>query len=324
MALSVHAGGTFRNVSNVHTRVGGTWRKATQVWVRVGGVWKQVWTGQGFKVVANMNTPRTDHYVQSVGNYVYAIGGYSGAISVGYESYRNERFDPRTNTWSYMADMTSRKCNGASFVLNNEIYIQGGNGDYWIGAVYNPSTNTYRSYQATRNGESQYSGAVGSFGYTAGGLDGGVYTYTYQYNPATNSSSQMASMPTAMAYGASAVAYNSLFTLGGNNGSKWVNWVYQFTPDTNTWTQKANAPFANERPCAWTYNSKIYVYSLWNQLHIFDPAANTWVTSGDVSPGGQSLYRTKAAVIGNKAYIPGGINANNGSFSGQTLEYTMS
>ncbi|MGW8823637.1 Kelch repeat-containing protein [Paenibacillus lautus] len=324
MALSVHVGGTFRNVSNLHTRVGGTWRKATQVWVRVGGVWKQVWTGQGFKVLANMNTTHVWGYVNSVGNYVYTIGGFAGAIADGYESKRNERYDPFTNTWSFMADMPYRKVNGASFVINNEIYMQGGNADYYVGVVYSPTTNTYRNYQATVSGESQFSGTIGSFGYTAGGLDGALYTYTFQYNPATNSSTRMANMPNAMAYGASAVVNNSLYTIGGmTSGDRWTNNVYQFTPSTNTWMQKANALFANERPCAWTYNNKIYVYRLWNQLDVYDPVTNSWVTSPDVSPSGQSIYGTKAAVVGNKAYIPGGVNANNGTFSYQTLEYTM-
>lgn len=324
MALSVRAGGTFRNVSSVHTRVGGTWRKATQVWVRIGGVWKQVWTGQGFKVVANMNTTHVWGYVNSVGNYVYTIGGFAGAIADGYESKRNERYDPTTNTWSFMADMFYRKVNGASFVINNEIYMQGGNADYHIGVIYSPTTNTYRSYQATASGESQFSGTIGSFGYTAGGFDRYLYMNTYQYNPATNSSTIMASMPNPIAYGASAVVSNSLYTIGGmTTENRWTNYVYQFTPSTNTWTQKANALFANERPCAWSYNNKVYVYRLWNQLDVYDPVTNTWVSSPDISPSGQSIYGTKAAVVGNKAYIPGGVNANNGSFSYQTLEYTM-
>ncbi|MGM1023561.1 MAG: Kelch repeat-containing protein [Bacillota bacterium] len=324
MPISVNVGGGYRIASNIHTRVNGTWRKASQVWIRINGVWKQVWTMTGFKIKANMNTPRAWHYVESVGNYVYAIGGYSGAMADGYESKDNERYDTTTNTWSYMANMTYRKLNGASFVLNNEIYMQGGNADYYQGVIYNPANNTYREYKPTVSGEAQFSGAIGSYGYTAGGFDRGPYTSTFQYNPATNYSSSMQGMPTALATGASAVVNDSLYTIGGRDRSGvWTTYVYRFTPSSNTWVQMASTPTANERPCAWVIGGKIYLYRLSNQLDVYDPGANTWRTTGDGSLSGQAIYGTKAAVVGSKAYIPGGLNANNGVISNQLLEYTV-
>ncbi len=324
MSLSVNVSGAWKNASAVHTRVNGTWRKVTQVWVRVNGSWKQVWSGSGFRVVANLNGPRIWHYTEAAYGYVYVIGGYSSVMDYGYENTTTERYDPATNTWAYMANNPYRKVNGCSFVIDNKIYVQGGNGQYYQGVIYNPATNTYGEYKQTRAGESQFSGAINGYGYTAGGLDGFVYNNTYQYNPTTNTSTLMAAMPTALAYGASAAVFNSLFTFGGMDiNGNWTNLVYQYTPSNNTWTQKASAPSADQRPCAWSFNNKIYLYRLWNQLDIFDPATNTWVTSADRSPSGQSIYGTKAAVVGNKAYIPGGMNANNGSFSNQTLEYTM-
>lgn len=325
MSLSVRVGGSWRNASDVHTRVGGAWKKATKVWVRVNGSWKEIWSGSGFKVLANMSTARCDHHVQAVGNYIYTVGGFTGSVAPGYETKRTERYDPATNTWAYMADTNARKVNGTSFVINNEIYIQGGNGDYSTGLVYTPSTNTYRYFNQTRSGESQFSGGIGSFGYVAGGYDGGFLSLTYMYNPGTDSRTKMADIPIPLGYGGSAVAYDNLYTVGGQTTNYTVvTAAYQFDPRLNVWTAKASAPVSNSTsPSVWAYKNIIYAYFVWDVLWLFDPWNNVWVQSGDKASNGTAIYRAGAAVVGGKAYIPGGLNANDGVISGQTLEYTM-
>jgi hypothetical protein len=77
--------------------------------------------------------------------------------------------------------------------------------------------------------------------YAIGGYSGGVGINTVEkYNPATNTWTTVAPMPTARAGLAAAVdSSGNIYAIGGTNGGSPQNTVEKYNPSTNTWSSAA-------------------------------------------------------------------------------------
>ncbi|XP_076065534.1 kelch-like protein 24 isoform X2 [Oratosquilla oratoria] len=94
--------------------------------------------------LAPMESPRSELGLATLDGHIYAVGGWSGTCRLN----TVEKYDPRSNSWSSVADMNLAitspavvACQGKLFVAGGAI-LEDGDGIDWA-QVYNPHTNTW-------------------------------------------------------------------------------------------------------------------------------------------------------------------------------------
>jgi N-acetylneuraminic acid mutarotase len=184
-------------------------------------------------------------------------GFYRGAAVVDGKIYLvgsniTTEYDSETNTWTVKAPPPIPNYWGTVVACQNKIYLIGGNASKPT-QVYDPATDTWEnrtSIPTTRS--SLQANVVDDKIYVIGGqkLAGlGVINPSSAndvYDPATDSWSQMAPIPTPVMGYASAVLDNKIYIIsGGHNGGpdyKPINQVQIFDPETNQWTNGTSIP----------------------------------------------------------------------------------
>jgi N-acetylneuraminic acid mutarotase len=140
--------------------------------------------------------------------------------------------------------------------------------------------------------------------YAIGGASGdGFLSNNEEYDPATNSWTSKASIPTARSAFGIAVYQNKIYCLGGyvKGGATGVNEVYD--PATDTWETKKAVPTPTLNIRANVVDGKFYLIGggpngTLNQG--YDPANDTWFTKASV-PTAVSSYAS--AVVENRIYV---------------------
>jgi len=192
-----------------------------------------------WSTVAPMPTARHHLAAATVNGKIYAIGGCSGFDPVN----TVEVYDPATNSWSTGAPMPTARCSLAAASVNGKIYAIGGA----PGIPLPVKRETYA---------------------IAGGLEATVEVY----DPATNSWSTAAPMPTARKDLAAVTIKGKIYAIGGEaagpplkvKGKIYttmgaaVNTVEVYDPATNTWTTAAHMPSARASFAAATVNDTLY------------------------------------------------------------------
>jgi N-acetylneuraminic acid mutarotase len=197
----------------------------------------------------SMPTPRTGFAMAVYGDKIYAIGGTVGNGYVG----NNEVYDPVTNTWTTKASMPTPRADLSANVVNDKMYLIGGK---------------------------RYSGQDPFYKET---------DINECYNPATDSWSTKASLPTATQGYASAVVDNKIYVIGGSK-----------TPISSG------------------------ISNIINNNQVYDSQTDQWTNAAPISS--LSSYGAAAATEGYLApraiYYVGGFTG--GEFSDQTKIYTLS
>jgi len=194
-------------------------------------------------------------------------GFYRGAAVVDGKIYFigsniTAQYDPETNTWTAKAPPPIPNYWGTVVACQNKIYVIGGNASEPT-QVYDPVTDTWEnrtSIPTTR--DALQANVVDGKIYVIGGqqLAGlGVINPSSAndvYDPATDSWSQMAPIPTPVMGYASAVLDNKIYIIsGGHTGGpdyKPIDQVQIFDPETNQWTNGTSIPtsVAHSGACA--------------------------------------------------------------------------
>lgn len=281
-------------------------------------------------VLITISCSKSSTSTDTSGNWVnrFQIGGWprtgaaafvigdTGYIATGYNASNDSclsdlwQFDPVKNNWTQKAYLpATARHSGVGFAIGKKGYVSTG---------YNPKT-TPQNFQDT-----------------------------WEYNPATNSWAQKASLPdiqgpgTGARYDAVAFAIGNYGYVGtGYNGS-WLKDFWQLDPVANTWTAITNIP-GNKRSgsTAFVYNNIAYVLLGSNngsELHDFwkfDPSTKAWTQLRDIANTSSDNYdddytdivrdHAVSFVMPNnpnngtwKAYITCG---QNGSLTNKTWEY---
>jgi N-acetylneuraminic acid mutarotase len=185
---------------------------------------------------APMPTARAGLAVGVVNGVLYAVGGMNTAIMATVEAY-----DPATNRWTTKAPMPTARLAPAVGVVNGVLYAVGGSGpDSSLATVeaYDPATNlwtakTLMPAARDRLGIGVVNGvlyAVGGF-YAVGVFNGYKILATVEtYDPATNTWTAKAAMPTPRDLLAVGVVNGVLYAVGGENGSVNFASVEAYTP----------------------------------------------------------------------------------------------
>ena len=116
--------------------------------------------------VAKMSTRRFSPGMAVLNDKIYVAGGFGdlGHGSVCGVALRTvECFDPRTHTWSYVADMNIARYCHALVSCHGKLFAIGGrdvDGSYFENAeVYDPNTDTWTELHQKLEGKVAYTGA---------------------------------------------------------------------------------------------------------------------------------------------------------------------
>jgi RNA polymerase sigma factor (sigma-70 family) len=169
---------------------------------------------------ADMPTPRAFLSASAVDGKIYAIGGVTSWAGP-YLSIVEE-YDPVMDTWTRKSDMPTPRGGLSTSVVNGKIYAIGG------------------SHQ--RNGPIDYTGL----------------STVEEYNPATDTWTKKADMPTARLCPAASAVNGKVHIIGGANREKSFPTVEEYDPTTDTWAKEADMPTARCTLSTSIANGRIY------------------------------------------------------------------
>jgi hypothetical protein len=180
------------------------------------------------------------------------------------------------NSWTSKAPMHVARAGLGVAVVNGKIYAIGGS--------------TRSGGGGTRSGPLPYTG--------------GVVGTNEEYDPAADTWTFKAPMPTSRVGFATAVYQNKIYCIRDE-----TNEVYD--PATDTWETKTPMPTPRSYITANVVSDKIYVIggdSNGTLNEVYDPTTDTWTTK---APMPTASYAYASAVVENKIYIIGGMFASN-------------
>jgi N-acetylneuraminic acid mutarotase len=263
---------------------------------------------------------------------IYVFGG----VGCGTVLSSVERYDPATQTWTFLNPMPGAKAwQSAATASNGLIYLFGGSTDstpstdVW---AYNPSTDTWNtSLPPMPMAERDTVAVTGKDGLIY--LFGGYWNYnTVQaFNPSTNTWQIKSPMPTGRWAAAGGLGRDgNIYIVGGGYPGQPDYGVYNtlemYNPKTDTWTTKSPMPTArNYLAAAFGRDGKLYaiggeVYGsgrtgiVYDKIESYDPVTDTWLSLRGIGVGITEL----SAVTNRKGdiHIVGGetLGAVNSSF----------
>jgi thiol-disulfide isomerase/thioredoxin len=150
-------------------------------------------------------------------------------------------------------------------------------------------------------------------------------TKAYKYDIASDTWSAIASLPGNRALPSVQAANGKIYIIGGYSATSPFtsqSTCYEYDPTANTYTAKAKVPTAVFGAGSFVYNNRIYLLgggttafaTSVTTIQIFDPVANTWVTSPSTLPVG--LWQHGVTVAGDSVMVIGGVTYPAGSFTG--------
>ena len=135
-----------------------------------------------------------------------------------------------------------------------------------------------------------------------------------EYDPATNTWTYKAPMPTQRYGFAIAVYENKIYCIGGiKNYTKATGYEVTganevYNPITNTWETKTSMRTPRSHLAANVVHDKIYLIGAATLNEVYDPASDSWTTKAPM-PNEASGYAS--AVFDNRIYIFGGLSEDN-------------
>ena len=212
-------------------------------------------------------TARGNPGIGVVNGKIYVIGGIRNLWGVSISTV--EQYDPATDTWTAKANMPTARSFVSSSVVDGKIYVIGGartNRGTPLTTVeqYDPATDTWtsRADMPTARFNASASTVNGKI-YVIGGAPGESELYrglstVEEYDPATDTWTPKADMPTARTYLSTSVVNGRVYAIGGQEDGIPFSTVEAYDPATDTWTPKADMPTARFLPATSVVNGKIY------------------------------------------------------------------
>jgi N-acetylneuraminic acid mutarotase len=210
-----------------------------------------------------MPTPRKNMAGAALNGLIYAIGGdndFSNFATV-------EAYDPTTDTWTAKAPMPAPRNFHAVAVTDDILYAVGGNNGAFLSTVdaYDPVTDTWTAKAPMPTprlglGVGVVNGIIYAIGgrYNIGGTDINLGTVE-AYDPATNTWTSKAPMPTPRERCGVGVVNGIIYAIGGtnHNNSPFFLTVEAYDPASDSWTTKA-PPLLAAAPAADVINGTVY------------------------------------------------------------------
>ncbi|XP_062067601.1 kelch-like protein 12 isoform X3 [Lepus europaeus] len=164
-----------------------------------------------------------------------------------------EKYDPKTQEWSFLPSITRKRRYVASVSLHDRIYVVGGyDGRSRLSSVecldYTADEDGVWYSVAPMNVRRGLAGAttLGDMIYVSGGFDGSRrHTSMERYDPNIDQWSMLGDMQTAREGAGLVVASGVIYCLGGYDGLNILNSVEKYDPHTGHWTNVT--PMATKR-----------------------------------------------------------------------------
>ncbi|PYR42363.1 MAG: hypothetical protein DMF95_28565, partial [Acidobacteria bacterium] len=202
---------------------------------------------------------------------LYVVGGCTNNSDCSFVTNALEVYDPGTNAWSTLAPMPTRRLDPAVGVMNGKLYVVGGN----LGALS---------------------------GYPS-------ITTTEVYDPAANSWTTLAPMPTDRRGAVGAVIDGLFYVVGGAHGNgAAVGTVEVYDPAANSWSSRANMPIFRREAAGGAINDQLYMVGGYTSMTVttnesYDTGSDAWAErAAALTP----RYGAVAAVINSKLYVVDG------------------
>jgi len=216
-------------------------------------------------VLAKMQTPRCRHGLAVTGEFVYAAGGQYREGAAQSSLANVERYDPKTNTWSSVSQMQTRRSllNVAAF--EGFLYAVGGcdENNMRLSTIerYNPSTDTWTFAPSMSMSRSSPCVASDKYLYVMGGVSyAGVALNTAErYDTHANIWTPVAPMSCCRASACCAVVNGKIYIIGGWDGSTHLKSGECYDPETDKWTFISSANTARWDAGVAVDGEKIYV-----------------------------------------------------------------
>jgi len=236
-------------------------------------------------VKTSMPTPRSGFAIAVYDNKIFCIGGTIGSTGTGFIA-NNEVYDPATDKWETKSSMPTPRADLTASVVDGKIYLIGGK---------------------------QYSGTTPFFVET---------DINEVYDPAVDTWSQAASMPTGVQGYASAVVGTTIYVMGGSRqpssleNTVLANITQVYDTQSGNWTLAAGLPKTNSYGAAAATTGffapqRIYLIGGFsdgkfsNNTEVYDPGTDSW-SLAELMPTARAYL--SLAVISDVLYAVGGFD----------------
>ena len=241
---------------------------------------------------ADMPTARADFSTSVVDGKIFAIGGQ---VQLEMNEFGDmtlskvEMYDPETDTWEQRTDMPTPRSAVSTSVVDGKIFAIGG---------------------------AQMKKIKHSRGW---GLEAKKLTTVEMYDPATDTWTQKADMPTPRSYLSTSVMDGKIYAIGGMSSSneKWrLETVEVYDPLTDTWAKAKDITHPRSCTAISVVNGEIYAIGgrgwsgiqkepdpYLSSVEVFNPKTNQWQKRTEM-PAPKTSHT--ASVINGKIYVIGG------------------
>ena len=163
-------------------------------------------------------------------------------------------------------------------------------------------------------------GTIASGQYPPDVSRGGFVGTNEEYDPATDTWTTKASMPTPRDYFAIAAYQNKIYCIGGAVGKSGMAGIYSYVTSgvnevydtlTDTWETRAPMPDGAREIQAHVVNDKIYVIS-GSYTYVYDPENDSWALKTRM-PLPYQVFSPVSAVVDNKIIVSGEFSTGLGS-----------
>lgn len=224
-------------------------------------------------------TARTEVAVAALDGLIYVAGGFeqssSWMIRQSSVSTKVQTYDPVTNRWSSKPDLPIGLHHAGAAVLDGDLYVAGG---FAVsdGTLWNPSDRVFR------------------------------------FNPAGETWTERAPLPTARGGLAVTTLLGKLFAISGYDGQENPEVVEVYDPALDQWTAVAPLPTPRDHLAAVTINETLYVIGGRVRLNYrenlstveaYDAESNQWVPKADMPTARSGIA---ASVLNGWVYVFGG------------------
>ena len=268
---------------------------------------------------APMLIPHSDAAAAVYNNQLYVIGGASNSPT---PVPQMQRYDPSTNSWAALPPSPNGIADEGAAAIGGKIYVMGSTYEPYeiFMQIYDVATNTWT--RGANYPEDLWNGAFTAYNgkiYVFGGQYDYPSTHVYEYDPATDTFTAKAPMPSAQAEIAAAAIGNRIYVVGG-----WQYIHYAYDPAADSWTTIASPLTPNfSHPGVFAFNGELWVeggydnpnqrgYPPGQEVQIYNPNTNSWRFGPAFNT--PRYHSTSAGVIGNRAYVVGGVDLNSNSY----------